>query len=67
MRCQRRVEHTAEAAQSRGPCPLLPGVRPPRRGHPLARRYALGFPATDPALTLNFEVVRSSHAPVIRI
>jgi hypothetical protein len=34
--------HTAEAARRR--LPHLPwcGVRPPRRGHPLGRRYALG-------------------------
>jgi hypothetical protein len=36
--------HTAEAAQSRLPRPPFPGLRAPRRGHPLGRRYAIGYP-----------------------
>ena len=37
------LHHTAEAAQRRHSRILLPGVRPPHRGHPLGRRYALGY------------------------
>jgi hypothetical protein len=40
-----RLEHTAEAAQSRHPRLLLPGFRPPRRGHFLGCRYTLGYPS----------------------
>ena len=36
--------HTAEAAQSRLPRPPFPGLRASRRGHPLGRRYAIGYP-----------------------
>ena len=36
--------HTAETAQSRLPRPPFPGMRAPRRGHPLGRRYAIGYP-----------------------
>ena len=36
--------HTAETAQSRLPRPPFPGLRASRRGHPLGRRYAIGYP-----------------------
>jgi Domain of unknown function (DUF1707) len=36
--------HIAEAAQSRLPRPPFPGLRAARRGHPLGRRYAIGYP-----------------------
>jgi Domain of unknown function (DUF1707) len=36
--------HTAEAAQSRLPRPPFPGLWASRRGHPLGRRYAIGYP-----------------------
>jgi hypothetical protein len=34
--------HTAEAAPSRNPRPLLPSWRRPHRWHPVGRRYAIG-------------------------
>jgi hypothetical protein len=42
--------HTAEAAQSRLPRPPFPGLRAPRRGHPLGRRYAIGYPGRVPGM-----------------
>jgi DUF1707 SHOCT-like domain len=36
------LRHTAKSIQSRLPSPQVPGMRPPRRGNPLGRRYALG-------------------------
>lgn len=40
--------HTAKARQSSLPRPQVPGVRRPRRGNPLGRRYALGCPPSVP-------------------
>ncbi|HEV8277939.1 MAG TPA: DUF1707 domain-containing protein [Streptosporangiaceae bacterium] len=42
--------HIAEAAQSRLPRPPFPGLRAPRRGHPLGRRYAIGYPGRVPGM-----------------
>jgi Domain of unknown function (DUF1707) len=36
--------HTAETAQSRLPRTPFPGLPASRRGHPLGRRYAIGYP-----------------------
>jgi hypothetical protein len=40
----RGPRQAAEATPIRRPCPAWPSWRRPNRGHPLGRRYALGYP-----------------------